>query len=72
MKCHFCEMPSEGLKVSRHGGVARTFAWCGTCRAETCWDCGKIEKFLWAPIRGDSDYKICDACSHPTATADVG
>jgi len=62
LKCHNCKLPSEGLWVSKFDGATRSYAWCGACKPESCWDCGAVGKFLFAPIRDDKDYRICEAC----------
>lgn len=69
LDCQFCrKLP--GTKTRSYGvkGAKATYAWCGSCRAESCWDCGAIGKFLSAPIRDDKDYRICEDCFHGTTS----
>lgn len=72
LQCQFlCKLPSAGLKsFPLHGqsrldhdqGGTESYAWCGTCRAERCWDCGAVGVELTAPIRVDRKYRICEDC----------
>lgn len=64
--CQFCYKATATGTMSFPGGVR--YAWCGVCRAERCWDCKAIGKFLGAPIRDDKDYRICEDCFYGTTS----
>ncbi len=66
LRCQFCDNTSTGtgrmVETGSLGSAFLTYAWCGGCGRERCWDCGAIGMELTAPIRDDRKYRICEDC----------